>query len=82
MARGGMRDWNAYWDKFKSLAALQEKSNNIDETFKRIEAEFGCKLLSGDHIQIIAALEERIEDLENTQAKTQAGVQADLFESI
>lgn len=40
---------------------------NFDDTLDHLEKEMGERLLSGDHILIIEALENRIEDLENSQ---------------
>jgi len=73
-------DWTTYWGRYSDLALLQKKSVELDDTLKGIEEEFQCKLLSGDHIQIITALEERIDELEEAQAKSPYGVQANLFE--
>ncbi len=76
-------DWSTYWRRYNDLATLQKKSNDLDETLQGLETEFECKLLSGDHIQIITALEERIEELEKIKqdsANSPYGVQASLFE--
>ena len=80
MAKNILPDWNDYWSKISSLNMLVEKSNDLDDTLRNIEKEFDCKLLSGDHIQIITALEERIEELTNSRSLTKEGVQADLFD--
>ena len=81
MSKKGLPDWMIYWEKSSDLKKLREKSNNLDETLRGIESEFGCKLLSGDHMQIISALEDRIDDLESSQSGKESGVQADLFEA-
>jgi len=73
--------WGTYWTKFNDLSLLRKRYANLDSTFKMLEKEFDCKLVSGDHIQIIAGLEDRIEDLKNTLAAQSAGVQAELFEN-
>ena len=71
-------DWKGYWRQYTDLDTLQEMCMDMDSTLQKIEAEKGVKLLSGDHIQIITALEDRIEELESTQAHD-VGVQGDLF---
>jgi len=46
---------------------------------KAIEKEYNCKLMSGDQLMIIEALEERIEQLKNDMI-IKPGLQGDLFE--
>jgi hypothetical protein len=74
-------EWEAYWEKYQDVSQLRDWSMNIDETLLRLEQEFDCKFLSGDHIHIIASLEDRIDTLE---AKPEAnsdevGLQGELF---
>lgn len=64
MKRLTYNDWSAYWSKISDLEELRKKSDNIDETLVSLEKEQGNKLLAGDHMLIIAALEERIDWLE------------------
>ena len=80
VAKTKPQDWHAYWGKYQDVTFLQERSQNLDETLSDIENEFGIKLLSGDHILIISALEDRIEELESLPAHADAeGVQGELF---
>ena len=74
-----MPDWNEYWGMISDMNILQEKSVSIDDTLVAIEHEFSCKLLSGDHIQIITALDDRIEQLEKQEVAKKSALQADLF---
>ncbi|HPG39031.1 MAG TPA: hypothetical protein PLP19_09250 [bacterium] len=72
-------DWQKYWAKIIDIQHLQNKSRQIDETLKAIEKEFNCKLMSGDQLMIIEALEERIEQLKNDK-NIKPGLQGELFE--
>ena len=72
-------DWNSYWAKYSNVSLLENKSSNLDETLQEIENEFQVKLLSGDHLLIISALEDRIEELTNQLSNLNSGIQADLF---
>ncbi len=56
--------WNKYWEKYENLEELDHMSDDIDSTLQGIELGLNRKLLSGDHLLIISALEERIEELE------------------
>jgi hypothetical protein len=56
--------WNKYWEKYDDLEELDQMSDDIDSTLQGIELGLNRKLLSGDHLLIISALEERIEELE------------------
>lgn len=56
--------WNKYWEKYDDLEELDHMSEDIDSTLQGIELGLNRKLLSGDHLLIISALEERIEELE------------------
>ena len=73
-----MTDWKAYLAKYKT-AELVKMSMDIDNTLASIEQEKGIKLLSGDHLQIIAALDERLEELEATASTNQNSAQGELF---
>ena len=64
MKRQTFHDWNTYWSEFNDLDELQQKSEDIDEILVSLEKESGTKLLAGDHMLIITALEDRIEWLE------------------
>jgi hypothetical protein len=79
MARNGKSDWMQYWQQFTSIADLENRSCNIDETLLEIEREIGFKLLSGDQMQIIYALEERIKELRKNKPAAN-GLQASLFD--
>ncbi len=72
-------DWQKYWAKIKDIQQLQYKSRQIDETLKAIEQEFNCKLVSGDQLLIIEALEERIGELKQ-ELSARSGMQGDLFD--
>ncbi len=72
-------EWNAYWEKYTDLAQLKKRYDNLDDTLHLLEKEFQCKLLSGDHVQIITTLEERIDELEKLYQAQGAGLQAELF---
>ncbi len=80
MSYSKLPDWQKYWSKFKDINELQLRSSDIDETLKSIEKEFDCKLMSGDHLLIIEALENRIEEVKNRLSNHKSGIQADLFE--
>ncbi|MBN1464368.1 hypothetical protein JXA02_01310 [candidate division KSB1 bacterium] len=80
MSKGALPDWEKYWANFNDLGLLKSKSANLDETLQLIEKEFATKLLSGDHMQILDALEDRLAELERME-KAQA-VQSDLFENL
>ena len=82
MVKSILPDWEKYWDNFNDLSLLRAKANNLDETLNLLEKEFAVKLMSGDHMQIIAALEDRIEQLERVQRAEKHVVQADLFEGL
>lgn len=82
MVKSILPDWEKYWENFHDLSLLRAKANNLDETLNLLEKEFAVKLMSGDHMQIIAALEERIEQLERVQRAEKHVVQADLFEDL
>ena len=58
--------WNKYWEKYYDLEELTQMSDDIDSTLRAIELEQRRKLLSGDHLLIISALEDRIEELEES----------------
>jgi len=64
MKRLNYNDWCSYWSGFNNLEELRKKSDNIDETLITLENECKSKFLAGDHTLIIAALEDRIERLE------------------
>jgi hypothetical protein len=82
MVKSILPEWEKYWDNFKDLDLLRHKMGNLDETLKMIEKEFAAKLMSGDHMLIVASLEERIEVLERIQRAEKHVVQADLFEGF
>ena len=81
MSTSRLPDWNEYWRRSQDLNLLNKKSADLDGTFLAIEEEFGCKLLSGDHLQIISALEDRIDELEMAHQTQGAGLQTDLFDA-
>lgn len=80
MSHSKLPNWQKYWSKINNINELQLKSSEIDETLKNIENEFNCKLMSGDHLLIIEALENRIEELKSQLTIHKSGIQADLFE--
>lgn len=82
MVKSILPDWEKYWENFKDVDLLRFKSGNLDETLTMIEKEFATKLMSGDHMQIVASLEDRIEELERVQRAEKHAVQADLFEGL
>lgn len=71
--------WSAYWAQYTDLAQLKKRYDNLDDTLHLLEKEFQCKLLSGDHVQIITGLEDRIDELEQIYQAQGAGLQAELF---
>ncbi len=79
MGKSFKTDWAEYWEQFSDLDLLQYKSFNLDETLQEIEKEVGFKLLSGDQMQIIEALEERISELSKLSKKKSA-YQVSLFD--
>ena len=80
MAKPMRTDWVAYWDQFQNLDELQYKSFHLDETLVEIEQRAGCKLLSGDQMQVIMALEERIRELSKSSDKSALSAQYSLFD--
>ena len=64
MKHAQYNDWNAYWAEFNNLDELQKKYDNLDETLISLAKECNTKLLTGDHLLIIEALENRIEQLQ------------------
>lgn len=72
-------DWAGYWAKFDDAALLQHKAMNIDETLRAIESELDIKLLSGDQMQVIDALEERIRTM-GKRRKPVSSLQTSLFD--
>jgi hypothetical protein len=81
MPKSRLPGWGSYWTKYSDLNLLRKRYSNLDVTFKMLEKEFDCKLMSGDHMLIIAGLEDRIEELRNTLVAQSAGVQVELFEN-
>jgi predicted kinase len=67
VARKNLTEWQAYWSRYSNIQELKQMAANFDDTLDHLEKEMGERLLSGDHILIIEALENRIEDLENSQ---------------
>ncbi len=80
MSKSLRTDWVAYWNRFSNLNELENKSFQLDDTLIAIEAEVGCKLLSGDQMQIIMALEDRIRELARTGQRSAASAQINLFD--
>jgi hypothetical protein len=72
-------NWVDYWARFSDAALLQRKSANIDSTLLEIEKELDIKLLSGDQLQVIDALEERLKSVKK-RGKTSNALQTSLFE--
>jgi len=80
MSHSKLPNWQKYWSKISDINELQLKSSDIDETLRNIEKEFDCKLMSGDHLLIIEALENRIEEIKSQLTIQKSGIQADLFD--
>jgi len=80
VSRNDKTDWVAYWGRFKDLDVLQYKSFNLDETLQEIEEEVGFKLMSGDQMQILTALEDRIRELAAGSKRKGMDVQVSLFD--
>ncbi len=80
MSRSLRSDWVAYWARYSNLNELENKSFQLDDTLREIEAEVGCKLMSGDQMQIIMALEDRIRELAKTGQRSAASAQINLFD--
>ena len=79
MTRLFRNDWSGYWARIDDPALLQKKSTNIDQTLREIEEELDIKLLSGDQMQVIEALEERLKEVSKRRKPVVSG-QIDLFE--
>jgi len=82
MAKSSLPDWEEYWANFKDLEVLRAKAADLDDTLQLIEKEFAAKLMSGDHLMLLSALEDRIEELEKEEKIVKGVVQTDLFENI
>lgn len=82
MTHKSLPDWEKYWANFSDLDLLKHKSQNLDETLQIIEKEFATKLMSGDHMQIVYTLEDRIDELERCERAEKSSVQADLFDKV
>lgn len=82
MSRQALPNWEKYWAKFQDRDELLDIVDNIDDQLIRIEKEYGVKLLSGDHLMLIDALEERIDDLEKLAVAKDSPLQASLFEDF
>ena len=82
MAKTHLPDWEKYWANFKDLNVLRTKSANLDDTLQLIEKEFATKLLSGDHLMLLSAMEDRIEELEKEEKASKGVVQTDLFDGM
>jgi hypothetical protein len=80
MAKPYKTNWASYWDQFDNLDELQSKSFNLDDTLLEIEKSTGCKLLSGDQMQIIMALEDRIREVSKRSGKNALSAQYSLFD--
>ena len=80
MAKKLLPDWEKYWANFKDAHVLRDKAENLDETLRMIENEFAVKLMSGDHLMLLSALEDRIVNLEKEEKALKGVVQAELFE--
>jgi|GEM_PF-529906 len=73
-------NWEKYWHNFTDLELLRDKSLNLDDTLELLEKEFDTKLMSGDHMQLVTALEDRIQELERIERETSNSKQGDLFD--
>ncbi len=82
MSRQALPNWDKYWARFHDRDELLNIADNIDDQLVRIEKEYGVKLLSGDHMMLIDALEERIDDLEKLATAKESPLQASLFDEF
>ncbi len=82
MSKLALPDWEKYWAQYQNRDELLELAENIDDTLQHIEKEFGVKLLSGDHMMLIDALDERIDDLEKIAAAKESPLQTSLFDDF
>ena len=82
MAKQALPNWDRYWAKFHDRNELLEIADDIDDQLIRIEKEFGVKLVSGDHMMLMDALEERIDDLEKLKVAKDSPLQASLFDEL
>ena len=82
MKKNGLPDWDKYWANFTDRELLLYKSDNLDETLLLLEQEFDTKLLSGDHMQILDALDYRINELERMKSSQKNAMQASLFDDL
>lgn len=73
-------DWKKYWSNFTDLDLLRYKSSNLDETLELLEKEFATKLMSGEQMQLITDLEDRIDELERIEREENRSIQGNLFE--
>lgn len=72
-------DWVAYWGRYDNYSELERKSFNMDDTLHEIENEFGIKLMSGDQMMVIDALEDRLKEL-SKKRKVSSSAQISLFD--
>jgi len=82
MNRQALPNWEKYWSKYHNREELLDLAENIDNTLLHIEKEFGVKLLSGDHMMLLDALDERIDDLEKLSAAKESPLQTSLFDDF
>ena len=78
--RKTLPNWERYWAKYNNPDELEEKLNQLDDTLKSIELEFDCKLLSGDQMELVDALEERLELLQRLDNSRESDLQISLFD--
>ena len=75
-------NWKKYWDGYNDVQVLKKWSSDMDQLLQRLEKQLKIKLLARDHFEIIEALEQRIEKLEQetkTPKTDKTGVQGELF---
>lgn len=82
MKKNGLPDWEKYWSNFNDKEQLLYKSDNLDETLQLLEQEFDTKLLSGDHMLILDALDYRINELERMETSKKNAMQTSLFDDL
>ncbi|MBN1481779.1 hypothetical protein EH223_05500 [candidate division KSB1 bacterium] len=82
MYKHTLPDWEKYWANFDDKNLLLQKADNLDETLQLIEKEFDKKLLSGDHMMILDALDDRIDELNRIETAKRTVVQTNLFENV
>ena len=76
-------NWQNYWDTYDDVKMLKKWSSDMDQLLQKLEKTLEIKLLARDHFEIIEALENRIEVLDQPKKDTpttdEVGIQGELF---